>query len=48
MRKAIAAEEDLKDIVVNLELLDVKEKSEKREKVENEALKGLLDSKANR
>lgn len=44
----IAAVEDLKDIVVNWELLDVKEKSVRRVKVVNAEFKDLLDLKANR
>ena len=48
MKRAIAADEDLKDIVVNWELLDVKEKLERRVKVANAESKDLLDLKANR
>ncbi len=48
MKRAIAADEDLKDIVVSWELLDVKVKSERRVRAENAEFKDLLDLKANR
>lgn len=48
VRRVIAAVEDLKDIEENWELLDVKEKSVKREKVANAVSKDPSDPKANR
>lgn len=44
----IAADEDLKDIAENLELLDVREKWERRARLVNVELKVPLDRKEKR